>query len=270
MKKILSCVLLTALLLSFASCGGSDDETKAQTNEPATDKATQTTGSSTDAATDAVTEEATDAATDGSTDAVTDEATNAVTDDPLYFPDIPLESVFQYGDHGDDAYTSEFIKLGFTLPSGWHYATQAELDALVGITEDMTDDEKQQIVENMKSIYDAVIFSADYTSNLIVMCTKSEAPISEIDQDALLDTLAKEIKDQYAAVGLTDVTYEKHAVNIDGVDFPGFDLVAGPTGLAPHQRMIVTTAGEYIVNVVITALDMAAVDSITDCIFVIE
>ena len=77
-----------------------------------------------------------------------------------------------FGEISENVYTNSFAGLSFTLPDGWTFATESELEQMMGAgSEAIYGDDQQAAVEYAMSatIYDMMAQNADDGSNIIVM-----------------------------------------------------------------------------------------------------
>ena len=84
----------------------------------------------------------------------------------------PQARPFEPGETEDGQYVSSFADLTFTLPEGWSFATEAELESVMGAgSEVMFGDDltAQQEYALSSTVYDTMAYAAGGRPNIIVM-----------------------------------------------------------------------------------------------------
>lgn len=150
-----------------------------------------------------------------------------------------------------DTYTNQYIGYSFTLPAGWSYATQDELDAMMEAGSELLNDNQKAGLEysKMATIYD-MFARSDTEGSVMVMLENLKMYIggTSTKPEDYIKTLTKELE------AIEDLNYscgEPYQVSCLGKDW---DVVSAEiVGLGAYQTYSVCRLDKYILAVIITA-----------------
>lgn len=221
MKKVLTMLLLTALMFSVTACGMSPEDVTGQivTNEVATD----------------------------------DTVMNDVEES---------EVQLSFGVAEGNVYESQFLGLGFNLPTGWNFYTEEQINELNGIAQDKLDDEIATQLENADLIYD--MMATDTYGNSISVIIEKMSAISSvaIDVETYAETSANQLPDALKQIGYIDVTAAVGTAVINGEEHVAIEVTATATDRTLYEKIVCMKTGQYITSITAATINTDATDSI--------
>lgn len=181
--------------------------------------------------------------------------------DPAVSPDASAEAngdaentadEFTLGEIVDGSYTNAFAELNFTLPEGWIFATDEELENIMGAgSEVLFGEDESAAAEYAKqsTVYDMMTQSANADQNIIVMFENTAmyvggTSISEEDYIQILAENLTTIENMKYVVG------ETHDATIGGKDYKVLEVGIDGTGV--YQSYYVRRVGKYMLCICFT------------------
>lgn len=164
---------------------------------------------------------------------------------------------FSVGVTTETAYTSEFSSLSFTLPEGWDFATQEELETMMGAGSEAIygEDPSAAVKYSLAStVYDMMAYSADGASNIIVMYENlARYPGgTKLTEEEYLQLMS----DQLTSMDGYDYTIgDTSSVTLGSYDYTSLvaQLAAGEQSI--NQQYCVRRVGSYILAICFTGID---------------
>jgi hypothetical protein len=159
------------------------------------------------------------------------------------------------GEIDADTYTNSFAELSFTLPEGWEYATETELEEMMGSgSEVIFGDDQQAAMEYAMSatVYDMMAQKTDDGANIIVMLenTAMYEGGTDITEEEYLAALEQSIASAQTSYSFADTT-SKVTVN----DFEYTVLESEIVGYSAYQSYYVRRIGKYMLCICFTGYE---------------
>ena len=169
------------------------------------------------------------------------------------------------GQSEGSTYDRTFIGLGWTLPEGWNFLSDEQMNQMNNIVADMLDSEQlQAAIEKASVICD--MYAINYTngSTINIQLEKLSAMANVVyDANTYVDTTIGQLSSSLEMMGYTDIQITKTTINVAGTEHPGIALQATLNGVAIYQRMACIKVGDYMC-VIATA---TALEDSNDSIF---
>ncbi|NCC67487.1 MAG: hypothetical protein EOM14_04725 [Clostridia bacterium] len=159
------------------------------------------------------------------------------------------------GEINADAYTNSFAELSFTLPEGWVFATETELEEMMGSgSEVIYGDDQQAAIEYAMSatVYDMMAQKTEDGANIIVMLenTAMYEDGTDITEEEYLAALEQSIASAQTAYSFADVT-TKVTMN----DYEYTVLESEIVGYSAYQSYYVRRIGKYMLCICFTGYE---------------
>lgn len=225
MKKFLSLILVSLMLISLASCEAVFDFVDEHMDEDIKGKTEDVTGD----------------------DEKDPEGTTTSKENE--------QKDFGLGVVTGKKWENSFIGLGCTLPSDWEFYTEEEIKSLNNVASDAVGEEYEAILKSASVFYDMFAHSSDNTCNMNVTLEKmTAAQVESLDVKKNYEAIAPVLKGAYENMGFTSFSYEITSIKVSGVDFPCIMLVAGAGTVEMHQMLLNVKCGSYLASISVTAL----------------
>jgi len=174
------------------------------------------------------------------------------------------ETTFAIGTIEADAYSNSFSDLAFTLPEGWTFATDEELESVMGAGSEVmfgddTSAAEQYALES--TVYDMLAYAEGGSPNVIVMYENLTRYLggSSMTEEDYLEQVSQQLAD------LEDMNYELGDVTdetIGNYDYKSMAAAVPDYGL--NQCYLVRRVGDYMMCIVITSPDEKPLDLLID------
>lgn len=153
---------------------------------------------------------------------------------------------FEKGTIDGDVYTNKAADVSFTLPKGWTFSTQEELDAMMEASGEVVGEDIANAA-NITTVYDCMANSADSTANILFMyentALSGNADISEKDY---LDAVGEGLVSSSSTTGLNYQIGETSEMEINGKTYYcGVATVDLGEGVTMEQRYIARKLDSY-------------------------
>lgn len=168
-------------------------------------------------------------------------------------------------------YESKFIGLGWTLPEGWTFLTDEQMNQINNFAADMLDNEQlQDAIENATLVCD--MYAMDYTGNTInIQLEKLNAVANAIyDADTYVDASLKQLSTAMETAGYTDVQASKTTVTIAGKAQPGIAVQATYNGVVLYEKLACIKVGDYMCVITVATTIEDNTDSILSNFYALE
>lgn len=258
MKRITALILLAAILLSLAACGGQQPSGGSADSPPET--------VSPDApASEPPEEPAAETADDTGTE--TDDETGAETREETSGPETAPEPIMGVYDPDSNTYVNELIGLGCRLDEDWYVYDADEIASLNGMMADMMTDET--IAEQLESSGYVQPFYAQLGDDPVtVNITVENLGLlygALLDEQQYIELTIDQLPSVLESIGLTDITSEITSTTFMGSEHTAVNITGQMQGAAFYETMVCVkvdrymacvTAASYLADVTGEILDM--------------
>lgn len=161
-----------------------------------------------------------------------------------------------------DTYENKFLGLGFTLPEGWTFYTQEQMDELNNITEDMLDEEMAKQIQEADLIYD--MYALDSYGNSVNINLEKIGTIAAVSLDVgeNLDTIMPEVENAFKQTGATGIEITRTQVDLSGNKEEALKIKFVMNEVEFHERVISIKAGKYLATVTVATAFEDATDAV--------
>lgn len=210
MKKIISLLLVAAMLLTLSACSGlTEDDIRGEisSKDPSSDE--------------------------------TEKETEAET-----------EPQFSMGKSTLNSYSSDFIGLTVTLPDDWKFYSDEEILAINNITKDYYEEDALALLEQATLIYDMYATNESNGSSITIILEKLNAlQIATLNYKATIEAQFDTLRDTLGNMGYSDIEISYKKIAVDGEEIDGFELSANIYGIEYNSTTIMFRRGNYLVNI---------------------
>lgn len=159
------------------------------------------------------------------------------------------------GEINGDTYTNSFAELSFTLPDGWAFATETELEEMMGSgSEVIYGDDQQAAMEYAMgaTVYDMMAQKTEDGANIIVMLENTAMYEGGVDitEDEYLAALKQSIASAQTAYSFADTTTK---VTMNGFEYTC--LESEIVGYSAYQSYYVRRIGKYMLCICFTGYE---------------
>lgn len=260
MKKLLTMMLCTLIILSLAACSKAptEDEVRGEqiTKEATEDKEVVNEENADETTSDEITKE----------DAVADEET-------VDEENVEADKVENEEEAGDDfslgstdglVYESAFIGLGCTLPGDWTFYSDAEIMQLNNYTASVMGEEYEALLKDAQLVYDMYAVDGTGMNSINVTLEKIDnRTLMAIDVADIYSQNATMFEEMYTSMGYSNVKIEQVTFDIEGEEFDGIELSGEINGFVLYQKCFGVKCNGYLASIAITAYND---ENITDTI----
>lgn len=184
-------------------------------------------------------------------------------------PTTPKE--LSLGTVSGSKYESEFIGIGYTLPSGWSFYTEDQIKEMNQYVEDKADQNYLDLIKNADIVYDMMATSSAGTDNVLVTLEKKPAAtLDKIDLKQSLETSFKAFKTSFENMGYRNISHEITTVTIDGKGFDAMHINATYGGMKMYQTCIVIKCNGYLATIAFTTFDAAGTAPLLENIYLLK
>jgi hypothetical protein len=184
-------------------------------------------------------------------------------------PTAPKE--LSLGTVSGSKYESEFIGIGYTLPSGWSFYTEDQIKEMNQYVEDKADQNYLDLIKNDDIVYDMMATSSAGTDNVLVTLEKKPAAtLDKIDLKQSLETSFKAFKTSFENMGYRNISHEITTVTIDGKGFDAMHINATYGGMKMYQTCIVIKCNGYLATIAFTTFDAAGTAPLLENIYLLK
>lgn len=163
-----------------------------------------------------------------------------------------------------DTYTNSYLGYSFTLPEGWSFATQEELDEMMVGADELIKEDMKEAYEYSKlaTIYDMVAMDG-YGRNIMVMLDNLKMYLGGMNTDEAqyIDTLNSQLSGISEEVVYQTVGYP-YDISALGRQWKVLTVEAVDYGF--YQTYCVSKLDNYMVAVIITSDDVVDISDLSD------
>lgn len=230
MKQLLALLLALATLVSFVGCG--------ETVPASTDETPVTT------------------TTEESETTTTGESETTTTEEPETEP-TRAESKGGYvrGTVEGNTFTSEFLGLSCTVPEGWTFYSEEQMQEIGGEVVDYADEDDQETMENAKLIYEMFVIDESTGCNINMNLQKLNVlQMMAVDTEQVLKSQLDSTTSLLENMGVTDLQMELGTMEMDGKAFDAVEVSGKIQGIEYYAAVVVFLKENYIATVTFTSM----------------
>uniref|UniRef100_UPI0040560FF9 hypothetical protein n=1 Tax=Agathobacter sp. TaxID=2021311 RepID=UPI0040560FF9 len=169
--------------------------------------------------------------------------------------DTEEEVELSLGTSEGGVYESTFMGLGWNLPEGWEFLSQAEMEQMNQAVIDMMDEDTATQLEEGAVFCDMYAFAlTGDTVNIQIEKLQTVTSIL-VDEESYAELSIENTKDAFTQMGYTDVTMTQSTVTIAGKEHVAIDMSLTDQGVVLYEKMGLVKVGDYMC--VITAASVA-------------
>ena len=173
--------------------------------------------------------------------------------------------VLQRGVVNGKTYENSFLGLGFKVPDSWEYASDEEIEQIVGA---YTGEDLQKSLEENGGYCDVFALDALEGTNINIMIEKKTELQKSMDfEEVYLNTitnLSEALKEVYDDA---DIVRDKFVLG--GKSFLGFKIDGNIQGIPLFQYGFLIDLGDYVASVSMTASDLELLSDIMKMFYII-
>lgn len=169
----------------------------------------------------------------------------------------------------DNKYENKAIGIGFSVPKGWTFYSDSEIESSLGTPITFSNDPTMQTSEVANYFCDTAAFSEDFKSAVIVTVEEKRESTLGLLQETLVDntiSLAKKDGDQI----YDKFEIEKKQFKLGDGEVWGYDAVSTHEKTSLHQRCLLTDNDKYITTVMITSPDDSMLEELTEKFYFVK
>ena len=161
-----------------------------------------------------------------------------------------------------NVYKSEFIGIGFNLPSGWTFYTDEQIRELNNFTTDMLEEDLQKAIQDANLIYD--MYAQDASGNNVAINLEKVSALGSVihSEEDYIDASLPALKDALTSVGFSTVTTQKINVTLAGETHPAISIVASNGQVTVYEKVVCKKIGNYIACIAIATPNTDITDSV--------
>jgi len=249
MKKLISVLLLAAMLLTLTACGAAgkaEDTAAAEKLKEATQKIEEAAAS------------AEESAPGQETPAEAEPAPAADAEEELDAEEL-------IGEKSGNSYANETLGIRAQFPDNWTILDDEQTAQMLGLVADNFSevDLADQLWES-GSLYDLYAMTLDQSGDNVNVVIEDLGVVYGIviDEAKYLELSEKQVESTFAQMGMTDVTLDKGTYSFAGEDHVSVLITANYSGVPVYERMVLIKAGNFMSVVTAFSLDAARLDDI--------
>ena len=160
-------------------------------------------------------------------------------------------------------YESEFIGLGFKLPSGWTFYSEEQIRELNNATADMMDDKYTEQIKKADVIYDMMAVNSQTGYNVGINLEKASALGAAVtSEETYVKNGMTNLKDALESAGATNVTTKQTKVTIAGESLHAIEVTCKMQGVSIYEVVACKKIGKYYACIAITTTGSNETDSV--------
>lgn len=165
---------------------------------------------------------------------------------------------FSAGTSESSVYTNTMFNIKFDAASNkMSLADAQELKRLGDMTADAVDsDSAQASLDNGSVYFDMYAYNDDYTRTVNVVIQNMGIVYGVVgDLDASVEAAVSVVRQQFEALGVTDVNIEKTRVEFKGEEVPCLNIELAGQGVKQCQKQVYVKSGKYVAVISATGTD---------------
>lgn len=160
-------------------------------------------------------------------------------------------------------YTSEFLGIACTLPDGWTFFTQAQMQELNGAVYDMMGDDLKKQLETSKVIYDMYATNVNTAESVnIVLENMGIVYGTLLDEAKYVELSMNQLKTAMENAGVTNLVLEQNTVEFAGESRVGVLMTGTSEGIQIYQQQAVIREGTYMAVITATSYNENTLEQI--------
>lgn len=170
---------------------------------------------------------------------------------------------FSFGQTNGGTYTSEFLRIACTLPDGWTFFTQAQMQELNGAVYDMVGDDLKKQLETSKVIYDMYATNVNTAESVnIVLENMGIVYGTLLDEAKYVELSMNQLKTAMENAGVTNLVLEQNTVEFAGESRVGVLMTGTSEGIQIYQQQAVIREGTYMAVITATSYNENTLEQI--------
>lgn len=257
MKKLISILLLAAMLLALTACGAAgkaEDTAAADKLREAAQKAEEATAAAEEAA--AAAEEAAPAE---------ETAAEAAEAAPAEEAEETYEAEEMIGEKSGNSYANETFGICAEFPDNWTVLDDEQTAQMLGLVADnFSEVDLAEQLRESGSLYDLYAMTVDQSGDNVNVVIEDLGVVNGIiiDEKKYLEIAEDQLETTFAQMGMTDVTLDKGTYSFAGEDHVSVLISGNYNGVPVYERMVLLKTGNYMGVVTAFSLDTARLDGI--------
>ena len=250
MKKLISILLLAAMLLALTACGAAgkaEDTAAADKLKEAAQKVEEATAAAEEAAlAEETAEEAAEAA-------------------PAEEAEETYEAEEMIGEKSGNSYANETFGIRAEFPDNWTVLDDEQTAQMLGLVADnFSEVDLAEQLRESGSLYDLYAMTVDQSGDNVNVVIEDLGVVNGIiiDEKKYLEIAEDQLETTFAQMGMTDVTLDKGTYSFAGEDHVSVLISGNYNGVPVYERMVLLKTGNYMGVVTAFSLDTARLDGI--------
>ena len=250
MKKLISILLLAAMLLALTACGAAgkaEDTAAADKLKEAAQKVEEATAAAEEAAhAEETAEEAVEAA-------------------PAEEAEETYEAEEMIGEKSGNSYANETFGIRAEFPDNWTVLDDEQTAQMLGLVADnFSEVDLAEQLRESGSLYDLYAMTVDQSGDNVNVVIEDLGVVNGIiiDEKKYLEIAEDQLETTFAQMGMTDVTLDKGTYSFAGEDHVSVLISGNYNGVPVYERMVLLKTGNYMGVVTAFSLDTARLDGI--------
>ena len=250
MKKLISILLLAAMLLALTACGAAgkaEDTAAADKLKEAAQKVEEATAAAEEAAhAEETAEEAVEAA-------------------PAEEAEETYEAEEMIGEKSGNSYANETFGIRAEFPDNWTVLDDEQTAQMLGLVADnFSEVDLAEQLRESGSLYDLYAMTVDQSGDNVNVVIEDLGVVNGIiiDEKKYLEIAEDQLETTFAQMGMTDVTLDKGTYSFAGKDHVSVLISGNYNGVPVYERMVLLKTGNYMGVVTAFSLDTARLDGI--------
>ena len=262
MKKIISILVLAAMLAALTACGAPAAETNAAAEAVEAGLAKQPTapenGTKKEAAAEAEPAEETSAE---------EPAEAEPAEGPAEEPELEAEDMLGKRDAGN-VYVNEALGIRAEFPSNWIILNEEEIAQLMGYMADsFSEGDLAELLRESGSLcdfYAAALNPAGETSESVNIMIEDLGAVNGIliGEESYLDLGLKQLEGSLGQMGMSDVQTARERISFAGEEHASALISADLNGVRIFERLVLIKVGSYMATVTASSREETGVDEI--------
>lgn len=253
MKKLISILLLAAMLLALTACGAAgkaEDTAAADKLREAAQKAEEATAAAEEAA---LAEET---------------AAEAAEAAPAEEAEETYEAEEMIGEKSGNSYANETLGIRAAFSDNWTILDDEQTAQMLGLVADnFSEVDLAEQLRESGSLYDLYAMTVDQSGDNVNVVIEDLGVVNGIiiDEKKYLEIAEDQLETTFAQMGMTDVTLDKGTYSFAGKDHVSVLISGNYNGVPVYERMVLLKTGNYMGVVTAFSLDTARLDNIMGC-----
>ena len=253
MKKLISILLLAAMLLALTACGAAgkaEDTAAADKLKEAAQKVEEAAAAAEEAA---LAEE------------TVEEAAEAAPAEEAAPVEEEQKAEEMIGEKTASTYVNEGLGIRAEFPANWTVLDDEQTAQVMGLVADhLSEEDLADQLRESGSLCDLYAMATDQSGDNVNIMIQDLGVLYGIvlDENRYTDLNMDQIEPTLSQMGMTDITMEKANVTFAGAEHPSILVSANYSGVPVYEQMVIFKAGNYMSAITVFSVDKARVDQI--------